>query len=471
MSARTQAMAATDTFSWHMERDPALRSTVVAVLWLQGSPDWDDLRHRVDRMSRVMPSLRQRVVPSGVPLVPPRWATDPRFDLDWHLRRIAAPKPRTRATVLELAREAAMDAFDKDRPLWVFTLVEGLRGGETAFVVKLHHALTDGVGGMRLLGVLFDLEPQPPTVLEMPPAPEPSGVARASLLRDSAGSLSGQALALARWAPRASASALVQGLLHPLGSARAATELAGSVYRTAGPMVRTYSPVMRGRAATRQLATLETDLDVLRGAAHAAGVTVNDAFLAAVTGGLRHYHHAHDSDVDRLRVTMPISIRAPGDRDWGNRITLQRITLPVDEADPMARMQAIHAVTSAARHERSLPVTDAIAAGLNMLPAAYVGGVLKHVDFLCSDVPGTPVPLFLGGARLTGFFAFGPTIGASLNLTLVSYAGRCDVGVNIDTAAVPDTDLMVRCLEEGFTDIAGLAARTAPVSGAQPAPA
>lgn len=468
MGASTEAMAATDTFSWNMERDPALRSTIVAVMWLEGSPDWEDLRQRVDRMSRVMPSLRQRVVEPAVPGARPRRATDARFDLDWHLRRVAAPQPRTRETVLQLARQAAMDAFDKDRPLWVLTLVEGLRNGEAAFVVKLHHSLTDGVGGMRLLGVLFDLEPQPQARPETPPAPEPSQVDPTSLLRDTAASLLDQGVLLARGGARASTRALLRGVRHPWGSLQDATELVGSVYRTAGPMVRTFSPVMRDRATTRQLATMETDLAVLHEAAHAAGVTVNDAFLAAVTGGLRRYHEKHECHVDRLRVTMPISIRAPGDREWGNRITLQRLTLPVGHEDPAERARAIHEVTSAARHERSLTVTDAIAAGLNLLPTAYVSSVLKHVDFLASDVPGSPVPLFLGGARLTGFFAFGPTIGASLNLTLVSYIGHCDIGVNIDTAAVPDPELMVRCLEEGFAEIAALAAPVseAPSAGA-----
>jgi len=97
-----------------------------------------------------------------------------------------------------------------------------------------------------------------------------------------------------------------------------------------------------------------------------------------------------------------------------------------------------------------------------MLPVGYVGGILKHVDFLASNVPGTPVPVYLAGSKITGFFAFGPTIGASLNTTLLSYAGTCDVGINIDTAAVPDPDVLLACLRESFAEIAALEA-AAPV--------
>lgn len=139
-------MRATDAFAWHMERDPALRSTVVVLLWLDRAPSWERFADRVDRMSRLMPSMRQRVVAAPVPLTNPRWTYDPHFDLQWHLRRVTAPRPRTRDTVLEMARQSAMDSFDRDRPLWEFTLVEGLQGGEAALVAKIHHSLTDGVG-------------------------------------------------------------------------------------------------------------------------------------------------------------------------------------------------------------------------------------------------------------------------------------------------------------------------------------
>jgi diacylglycerol O-acyltransferase / wax synthase len=103
-----------------------------------------------------MPSLRQRVIGSPLGLTGPRWSYDPHFDLDWHVRRVAAPAPRTREAVLQLARRSAMDAFDRDRPLWELTLVEGIEDGEAALVIKFHHSLSDGVGGMRMLEIIAD---------------------------------------------------------------------------------------------------------------------------------------------------------------------------------------------------------------------------------------------------------------------------------------------------------------------------
>jgi diacylglycerol O-acyltransferase len=449
-------LRASDAFSWYMERDPSLRSTVVAVIWLDRPPGWDLLVAHIDRLSRFMPALRQHVVEPPFRLTTPRWTYDPHFDLSWHLRRIAAPAPRTRAVVLEFARRSAMDAFDRDRPLWELTLVEGIEGGEAALILKLHHSLSDGVGGMRMLAVMLDLRRESPDPGEMPPAPPGEKVDLRTWVTGAAGSLAGRTTYLARRGAQAAVPALMRYARDPVGRVRGAAALGRSIYRTAAPILDTKSPVMRERAMTRQLAMMEVPLDALKRAAKTAGGTVNDAYLAAVTGGLRRYHERHDTAVESLRVVMPISLRAESDTDWGNKITLQRLTVPVGEPDPITRMHLLHGVTEAARKEPSLPITDAIAGALNMLPASYVGGVLKHIDFLASNVPGTGMPLYLAGSEITGFFAFGPTIGAALNTTLVSYAGTCDIGINIDTAAVPDPAVLLECLHEGFAEVTAL---------------
>ncbi len=449
-------MRASDAFSWYMERDPALRSTVVAVMWLDRAPDWDQLAARIDRISRLVPSLRQCVVESLFRLTAPRWTYDPHFDLSWHLRRAAAPAPHTPDAVLELARRSAMGAFDRDRPLWELTLVEGIRGGKAALILKIHHSLSDGVGGMQMLTLLCDLQRESPDLGEMPPPPPGETLDLRDMIAGTVGSVAGRSASLARRGAESVIPAVVAYVRDPVGQVRGAAALAGSVYRTAAPILDTRSPLMRERAMTRRLAMMEIPTDALKKAAKAAGTTLNVAYLAAVTGGLRRYHERHDVAVDSLRVVMPINIRDEGDVGWGNRITLQRLTVPVGEQDPVIRMGQLHRVTDAARNEPSLPVTDAIAGALNMLPAAYVGGVLKHIDFLASNVPGAPVPVYVAGSKITGFFAFGPTIGAALNVTLLSYDGTCDIGINIDTAAVPDPGILLECLQESFTEIAAL---------------
>jgi diacylglycerol O-acyltransferase / wax synthase len=449
-------MRASDAFTWYMERDPALRSTVVVVDWLDRAPEWEVLVDRVDRISRLMPSLRQHIVESPFRLTVPRWAYDPDFGLHWHLSRITAPRPGTRDAVLELARRAAMTAFDRARPLWEVTLVEGMEGGEAALIIKLHHSLSDGVGAMRMLAIVADLQREPADLGEMPPVPPHEPADLLTLITGTVGSMAGRTAQVARLGAGAAIPAGIRYARDPVGYVRGAVGMARSVYRTAAPNRSTLSPVMRDRATTRHLAMIEVSLDALKKSAKTVGGTVNDAYLAAIAGGLRTYHERHGADVDSLRALMPINLRAAKDANWGNRITLQRLIVPVGETDPAARMRALHRVAAAAREEPSLSVTETIAGALNMLPVGYVGGILKHVDFVASNVPGAPIPVYLAGSKVTGMFAFGPTIGASVNTTLMSYDGTCDIGINIDTAAVPDPDILLGCLRESLAEITAL---------------
>ena len=133
-------MRNTDAFSWYMEADPLLRSTVVCVLVLDRAPDWDRLVDRLERASRLTPGFRHRVLPAPMRLTTPRWAVDPDFDLSWHLRRFEAAPPRTLAGVLDFARKTGMAGLDRDRPLWEYTVIDGLEGGRSALVMKLHHS-------------------------------------------------------------------------------------------------------------------------------------------------------------------------------------------------------------------------------------------------------------------------------------------------------------------------------------------
>jgi diacylglycerol O-acyltransferase len=123
-------------------------------------------------------------------------------------------------------------------------------------------------------------------------------------------------------------------------------------------------------------------------------------------------------------------------------------------------MAEIHRRSDSVKADRSLPFTNAIAGALNLLPRAYIGGMLKHVDFLASNVPGIRVPLYLAGARVNSFYGFGPTIGAALNVTLMSYCDTCFVGVNIDTGAVPDPNVLMDCLRNGFDEVLAVAGGT-----------
>src|SRR4051812_15230888 len=451
----TEFMRHTDAFAWGMEADARLRSTGVSIVLLVRSPDWVVLVDRFERVSRLMPMFRQVVVPS-VPPAPPRWVPDPDFDLRFHLRRVVAPEPGTLDTVLEMARRAEMQEFDHARPMWHMTLVDGLTGGASALVIKLHHALADGIGALQVAMLVFDLEPEPAERGPLPPVPEaevggPWDGVRHALQYDVA--LAGRLL---KGATVCGAKALADGVRDPFNTVRSAVATTASVYRTVRPLNETSSPIMKDRRMTRELGVHEVPLSALKEAGHRGGGTLNDAFLAAVTGGLRRYHEHHTAPVDDLHVTMPISIRTEGDAEGGNRITLMRFQVPVSVEDPEERVRLNHRIVGKARREPSLALTQSIAGGLNLLPRWYVAAILRHVDFLASDVPGVPVPVWIGGAAVTMQYAFGPTIGAGVNITLFTYRDTCALGINVDSGAIPDFDVFRECLIEGFDEVLAL---------------
>jgi diacylglycerol O-acyltransferase len=243
----------------------------------------------------------------------------------------------------------------------------------------------------------------------------------------------------------------------PVLTVSSAAEMAASVYRTVRPVNRTGSPLMTKRSLIRRLGVLEVPLPQLRAAAHRGGGALNDAFVAGVAGGLRRYHEKHGAAVGDLHLTMPMSLREEGDEIGGNRLTLMRFDVPVGVPDPAQRIRQIHERTGRVRHEKSLPYTQWIAGALNMMPRWYIGSILRHVDFLCSDVPGIPMPVFLGGARVVIQYAFGPTVGAAVNVTLLTYVDICALGIDVDTAAIPDYDVFYESLVAGFDEVLALA--------------
>lgn len=196
-------MRDSDAFSWYMERDPLLRSTVVAVAVLDREPDWDALVERVRRAVHRLPILRIRLAHPPLRLAPPRWVEVADVDLDWHLQRAWVEKPRAWQAVLDLARRKAVTAFDPARPLWEMTVVSGLPDGGAALVMVFHHSLTDGIGGVQLAMELFDGERAPgpddrPVWPDRPEDPSSLRLAWEGLDYDARGSAAFSAHCLAR---------------------------------------------------------------------------------------------------------------------------------------------------------------------------------------------------------------------------------------------------------------------------------
>ena len=418
-------MSDADALMWTVEKDPTLRSTVVTVLTLDRSPDWDELVERVERGSHLIPRLRQRVVTPMLRVGPPCWSADTQFDLSYHLRRVRAPEPGSFECVLDLARNAAMAGFDRARPLWEYTVVDGLEGGGAALVLKVHHSITDGVGGMKMLMMLFDLErdpgpPGPCDEFQDLPAFTPFDLVGRSLDYQRR-----RALDIAR-----------HGAGNAIGAARS--------------------------AARNPEAALDVPLDDMKRAAKGVGGSLNDAFLAAVVGGVQRYHLLHGVEPDALRMVMPINVRGEGTALGGNHFTPARFLVPLQIADPEERMRALGELARAARDEPAVALTDALALVLNQLPTrvttAFFGAMLKGSDFVTSNVPGSPFPLYVAGAELERLYPFGPLSGTAANVTLLSHCDTCCIGINTDTLAIPDAADFAKSVEAGFSEVLALGA-------------
>ena len=457
----SERMGATDALMWNNERDPMLRSTILSVMLLDGPPDEQRFRQAIERALVKVPRLRQHVVLDPLGAAPPRWEVDPHFDLEYHERRLRAPGAGSLRDLLDLAAPIAMQAFDKDRPLWELYRVEGLESGRSALLLKLHHSVSDGVGMVRMTSSLVERtrEGRPgraapePSVLEEHAATSAFGEALRALRHRA-----GENAALGSRALGALRRGAGEALRDPRGGLRRMNEFAGSLGRLLRPVSEPMSPLLRGRSLAIHFDALEVPLDALKRAAKEVGGTLNDAFVAAVLGGLRRYHAHHGIAVEELRMTMPINLRGEdaGGRA-GNQFAPARFAVPVGIADAGERMRAIHARVAAQRKEPALALTEDVSAILLRLPRVLAvdlfGSMLKAIDVVTSNVPGAPFPVFASGALVERMIGFGPLSGAALNVTLFSYDGICQIGIASDRAAVRDPGTLVRCLEEGIGEV------------------
>jgi WS/DGAT/MGAT family acyltransferase len=451
---------------WNIEKDPVLRSTIVAVAVLDRSPDWEQVRRRFERATLFIPRLRQRVQSPPLRLGPPRWAFDPSFDIDFHLRRFRLPPPASMRTLLDVVGPVATAGFDRARPLWEATLLEGLdldgRADAAAMVLKVHHAITDGVGGMELLLHLVDFERDaaPPPADDEPAVPAAEHLSAIQLVRESVAHTQRRVVGVARRLPGATARAVGSAVTKPIDALASTAATTRSIAKSLAPASGPSSPLMTMRGLGRRLEVFDVPLDALKRAAKAGEGSVNDAFVAAVIGGLQRYHAHHDAPVGDLRMTMPINLRTSSDGPGGNKFAPARFGVPASIDDPRERMVAVRALVKGWRSEPALAMTGQLALVLNRMPTAMTtalfGAMLKCSDFVTTNVPGSPVPVFVGGARVERFYAFAPPSGASVNVALISHCDTCCIGVVIDTTAVPDADVMVDALRRGFAEVTAL---------------
>jgi WS/DGAT/MGAT family acyltransferase len=454
-------MSDADALMWNVERDPYLRSTITVVWVLDAEPDRVRLDEKIERATREIPRLRQRVAATQLSIAPPRWEPDPDFDLGFHVRTLRAPGDGSLRTLFDLAQPIAAQSFDRARPLWELVIVEGLAEGRAGLVLKLHHSLSDGVGLVQMTTSMVEgyRTPDPTrTKRPMPPVPEMHAMSQRERVLDAL-----------RWEEqrvldrtRRSLGLLgrgVRGLVSdPVGLARDAADTVRSVGRLLRPTTEPQSPIMRGRSLRLRFDAFTASLSRAKAAARKADGRLNDAFVAGIAGGLGRYHRLHGAPASTLRMSMPINVRAGEKTNLaGNQFVPARFEVPLGIENPLERMRVMRDLVGGQRAEPALGLLDDLSGALNRLPTALstplFASMMKGVDFVTSNVPGPRTDVYLSGARLEHIFGFGPLAGAAVNVTLFSYRDDLGIAVNTDRAAVPDPEHLVECLQQGVEEV------------------
>jgi diacylglycerol O-acyltransferase / wax synthase len=448
-------MNPTDALFWSMDKIPELRSTIGALVLLERAPTRERMRAEFERLSHALPRLRQQVVEVPWALAPPEWVDDPQFDLDYHLRYVAVPAPSGIAELLDELGPLYATAFDRDRPLWEAYVAEGLLDGRGAVFVKMHHCVTDGVGGSRLFAELLSACAEP-TVGEVVRVRDGRATTPAALLARAAwynleeGVKAGVAMLRAAAAtafdPRAGFDGVRAGVRAATGFGR---ELVVS---------RADSPLHQRRSLSRKLSTFEMALADIEAVRRPLNATINDIVLTIVSGAMHRWHTSRGADVHELRALVPVNLRGAEDLKAGNRLALLAVSLPVGEPNPLRRLSVIQDRIGHVKTDRRATMYPLLARLVVALPLAVAEQLVRQqtsrTNFVCTNVPGPARTCYLAGEPIERIYAFAPLVGDHpVAIALYSYRDVMCVGLDIDSFAMHDLAHFRDALQEAYDEM------------------
>jgi WS/DGAT/MGAT family acyltransferase len=426
----------------------------------------------------LVPVLRRKLLNVPLGLDQPYWIDDADFDIEYHVREIALPRPGSDAQLTEQVSRLHARPLDRSRPLWELYLITGLARDRAAVYSKIHHAAVDGVSGTELLTVLFDLTPAGREA----PAAEPFQPERPPPLP----LLAAMAAMRLAWRPVQTVR-ITNELVRLLPTlAPAASTLVGEMLglnRGDGSVIATrpgrapVTPFNRAITPHRRFAFRSVDLDTVKAVKKSFGVSVNDVVMAICAGALRRWLIDHDALPGQPLVAMiPVSVRDPASQGaLGNRVSAMLAPLPTNVTDPDLRLQIVHSATQAAKAQQAeIPqglvdqISDFAVPALTARAArvVFATGLLHRVppfNITISNVPGPNVPVYMCGARLVAHYPVSVvTDGQGLNITLVGYLGQLHFGLVSARELVPDIDKLAGYLPEELALLAGAAEKRAP---------
>ncbi|MCP5027643.1 MAG: DUF1298 domain-containing protein [Actinomycetia bacterium] len=455
-SSPDRRMSDAEALMWNVESDPWFSSTFGTIAVLEQHPDLDLLRRIVETAVAATPRLRRRVIEPPNRIGNPVWAADTEFDLDYHLRHLALPRGASsgadnRELLDELCCRLLADPLDRTRPLWQFTIIDGLSEGRSALLIKLHHTVSDGIGAIQLaehyMSPVPDPEPPSPVDLDAIIEADRSETADSDPL-------------------------LVQGLNAMADSFRRLAEGAGAAVTSPGTTVAAArsvadqltgstptSPLWANRSRQRHLDTFDVELEPALTVARQLGGTLNDLFVTASLIGAAAYHEARAVEAPELTISFIISTREKGDRSTANAFAPSNAAVPANKMDAVDRFAAVHQALTSRRSDvgGGGDVVGTLAGFANLLPTQVSTGVARQqaarIDFATSNVRGAPFPVYVAGAKLLASYPVGPVAGTAFNITLMSYDGTMNVGLHTDPQAVAAPHELRDAIIDGFAQL------------------
>ncbi len=430
--------------------------------------DYEALLAHIDDRIAFVPRYRQRVRRVPGRLANPVWVDDGSFDLAYHVRRSALPRPGTMDQLRELAARIMSRRLDPDRPLWEVYFVEGLEGGKVAVLSKSHQILVDGISTVDLGQVLLDVDPGPRQLVQegwVPGSePTPTSLALKALVESARDPM------VAMGTLRSNADAL----------GRAVSGAAGKVGSVAGELSRRRpaqeSPFNVEPSAQRRLVCVRTSLKDYRKVRRVHGGTVNDVILATLSGAVRAWLMTRAEPVGagrRLRALVPMSVidEELEPTSLGSQVVGHLVDLPIGEGSPVVRLHQVSYALRAHSETGRAVAADRIAGVAGFAPTTFhsLGSRVAfkeakgNVNLVITNVPGPQFPMYLAGAEMVETYPMPPLFpGFSLSVGVTSYDGAVYYGISADRDALPDIELLGQCVREALDELVDSASDSRP---------
>ncbi|HLJ02764.1 MAG TPA: wax ester/triacylglycerol synthase family O-acyltransferase [Solirubrobacteraceae bacterium] len=438
------------------------------VLIFEGpAPDFQDFLDHVRSRLHLVPRYRQKLATPPLETGRPLWIDDPAFNLEYHCRHSALPSPGTEEQLFRLAGRIASQQLDRERPLWENWLIEGLEGNRFALISKTHHALVDGISGVDLAQVLFDLEPNPapppPDLQPWRPHPEPSPTEL--VMAGARGMVRTTAAIVNRAIAAASRPETSLRMMRDAAEGVGEIVWAGLNPAPQTPLNVPIGPHRRYAVSRGRLAEYKEIKDSLGG-------TVNDVVLTVVSGALAGWLRSRGVRTEGLemRALVPVSIRPQDQRGaLGNQLAVMRGPLPVYITDPVARLRFVRQAMDGLKESKQAIGAATLAQVNNLAPptilaqASRLNFSTRLFNLIVTNVPGPQLPLYVLGRQLQDLFpvAFLPENHA-LAIAIMSYNGALDYGLLGDYDQLADIDVIVDGLEEAKNELLAAARGESP---------